>query len=82
MSGKDNSFTPDPYVPEFMQKIQAAARAEAANLSRRTFIKLTGVAGGGLVLALSIGPGARRALEGASRLRQRQAALLSRTPLL
>ena len=62
MSGRDTGFTPDPYVPEFMQKIQAEARAEAAALSRRTFIKLTGVAGGGLVLALSMGPGARRAL--------------------
>ena len=54
-------FTPDPYVPEFMQKIQAAAGAESAILSRRNFIKIGGVAGGGLVLALSLGPAARNA---------------------
>ncbi len=62
MSARDNRFTPDPYVPEFMQKIQTTINAEAAALSRRNFIKITGLAGGGLMLALSFGPGARKAL--------------------
>ena len=42
------------YLPEFMQKLHAQRAAEAANLSRRGFIKLTGLAGGGLVLAVAI----------------------------
>ena len=50
------------YLPEFMQKLSAERAAEAAQLSRRGFIKLTGLAGGGLVLALSFGPAAKKAL--------------------
>jgi isoquinoline 1-oxidoreductase beta subunit len=50
------------YLPEFMQKLQLQRAAEAASVSRRGFIKLTGLAGGGLVLALSLPPGARKAL--------------------
>ena len=50
------------YLPEFMQKIHAQRAAEAATLSRRGFIKLTGLAGGGLVLAVSLPQSARRAL--------------------
>ena len=50
------------YLPEFMQKLNAERAAEAAQLSRRGFIKLTGLAGGGLVLALSLGPAAKKAL--------------------
>jgi len=50
------------YLPEFMQKLQAQRAAEAARLSRRGFIKLTGLAGGGLVLAVSLSQGARQAL--------------------
>jgi isoquinoline 1-oxidoreductase subunit beta len=62
MSGKDTRFTPDAYIPEFMQEIQARAQSAASGFNRREFIKLTGAAGGGLVLALSMGPGARKAL--------------------
>jgi isoquinoline 1-oxidoreductase beta subunit len=50
------------YLPEFMQKLNAQRAAEAAGLSRRGFIKLTGLAGGGLVLAAALPQGARRAL--------------------
>lgn len=53
----------DPYVPEFMQKLQAEIQsADSALISRRRFIKITGAAGGGLVLAFSLGPVAKRAL--------------------
>jgi isoquinoline 1-oxidoreductase beta subunit len=45
-----------------MQDIQAEVAKQAGSVSRRAFIKLTGVAGGGLVLAFSLGPGARRAM--------------------
>jgi isoquinoline 1-oxidoreductase beta subunit len=54
------------YLPESLQKLQLERAAERASVSRRGFIKLTGVAGGGLVLALSLGPAARRALAQAS----------------
>jgi isoquinoline 1-oxidoreductase beta subunit len=50
------------YIPEFMQKLHAQRASEAAALSRRGFIKLTGLAGGGLVLAVSLPQGARRAV--------------------
>ena len=42
------------YLPEFMQKLHAQRAEEAASLSRRGFIKLTGLAGGGLVLAAAL----------------------------
>ncbi len=46
----------DPYVPEFMQKQQAeAVDARSTAFNRRDFIKLTGVAGGGLVIGFSLG---------------------------
>ena len=50
------------YLPEFMQKLHAQRTTEAASLSRRGFIKLTGFAGGGLVLAMSLSTTARKAL--------------------
>jgi isoquinoline 1-oxidoreductase beta subunit len=50
------------YLPESLQKLQLQRTAERAGLSRRGFIKLTGVAGGGFVLAMSMGPAARNAL--------------------
>jgi isoquinoline 1-oxidoreductase beta subunit len=50
------------YLPESMQKLYTQRREEATRLSRRGFIKLTGVAGGGFVLALSLGPAAEKAL--------------------
>jgi isoquinoline 1-oxidoreductase beta subunit len=49
------------YLPEFMQKLHAQRTTEAASLSRRGFIKLTGFAGGGLVLAMSLSTTARKA---------------------
>ncbi|MEO8465964.1 MAG: molybdopterin cofactor-binding domain-containing protein [Gammaproteobacteria bacterium] len=49
------------YLPESMQKLYAKRRTEAQELSRRSFIKLTSVAGGGFVLALSLGPAAEKA---------------------
>ena len=50
------------YLPESMKKLYARRREESLQLSRRGFIKLTGVAGGGFVLALSLGPAAQEAL--------------------
>ena len=49
------------YLPESMQKLYAQRRSEAAQLSRRGFIKLTGLAGGGFALALSLGPTLQKA---------------------
>lgn len=49
------------YLPESMQKLYVQRRLEATELSRRGFIKLAGVAGGGFVLALSLGPVAEKA---------------------
>jgi isoquinoline 1-oxidoreductase beta subunit len=56
------NFTPNPYLPEYLQKIEVERAEEALKLSRRGFIKITGLAGGGLVLAMSMGPGAEKAL--------------------
>ena len=50
------------YLPQSMQKLYADRRAETEALSRRGFIKLTGVAGGGFVLAVSFGPIVEQAL--------------------
>jgi isoquinoline 1-oxidoreductase subunit beta len=55
-------FEPNPYLPEYLQKLEVERAEAALALSRRTFIKVTGLAGGGLVLAMSIGPGTRTAL--------------------
>src|SRR5258706_1487150 len=55
-------FEPNPYLTEYLQKLEAERAESAPALSRPTFIKVTGLAGGGLVLAMSIGPGARKAL--------------------
>lgn len=49
------------YLPESMQKLYAARRADSLALSRRGFIKLTGLAGGGFVLAASLGPAVEQA---------------------
>jgi isoquinoline 1-oxidoreductase beta subunit len=49
------------YLPESMQKLFAERRQQAAQLSRRGFIKVTGLAGGGFALALSLGPVAEQA---------------------
>ena len=50
------------YLPQSMQKLYSQRRDEVSQLSRRGFIKLTGVAGGGFVLATSLGPIAGKAL--------------------
>jgi isoquinoline 1-oxidoreductase beta subunit len=60
MSTNERDFVPNPYLPEYLQNLERE-RFETAKVSRRTFIKLTGVAGGGLVLALQLGPAARNA---------------------
>ncbi len=52
----------NPYVPEFMRAAERAAQSAAVSLSRRGFIKLSGIAGGGLVLAFTLGAGSRDAL--------------------
>jgi isoquinoline 1-oxidoreductase beta subunit len=44
-----------------MQKLVAQRRSETAQLSRRGFIKVTGLAGGGFALALSLGPAVEKA---------------------
>jgi isoquinoline 1-oxidoreductase beta subunit len=53
-------FHPDPYLPKFMQDAERA-RFEAAQVSRRNFIKLAGFAGGGLVIGVSLGSSVRKA---------------------
>src|SRR5690606_35342886 len=53
----------DPYLPEFMQEEMARAAA-LPHVSRRGFIKLSGVVGGGLVLGFTLGPVARAAAQG------------------
>jgi isoquinoline 1-oxidoreductase beta subunit len=61
MSTKESDLHKDPYVPEAVQKIHEEARTHALALNRRNFMVLSGLAGGGLVLAMSMGGGARRA---------------------
>src|SRR4029078_4472672 len=61
-----NDFQPDPYVPPYLQDLERA-RFEASKLSRRNFIKITGLAGVGLVLAMGLGPTAQRAVAQAKR---------------
>jgi isoquinoline 1-oxidoreductase beta subunit len=63
VSAREPKFNCDPYLPEFLQKVHAQiAASQQTAFSRRSFIKVTGLAGGGLVLAFSLGPGARKAL--------------------
>ncbi len=52
MSTPETEFEFDPYVPRELQLVKAE-RAKALALSRRGFLKITGVAGGGLVLGVS-----------------------------
>ena len=58
----NEKFTPNEYLPEYLQNLERERHAAAASLSRRNFIKITGLAGGGLVLAMSLGPAAKKAL--------------------
>ena len=63
MSRSAERFSPDGYLPEYLQRLHREAFAAGpAAISRRGFIKLGGVAGGGLVIAFAIGPAARDAL--------------------
>ena len=50
------------YLPESMQQLYAQRREDALQLTRRGFIKITGLAGGGFVLAMWLGPAAEKAL--------------------
>ena len=54
MTRHETDFELDPYLPEFMQQARAEQR-KAMSLSRRGFIKVSGIAGGGLVLGASLG---------------------------
>ncbi|GAB1261395.1 xanthine dehydrogenase family protein molybdopterin-binding subunit [Aurantivibrio plasticivorans] len=51
------SDIPDPILAELFQQTESAlAKLPAASLGRRSFLKLMGVAGGGLTLAVGIAP--------------------------
>jgi isoquinoline 1-oxidoreductase beta subunit len=58
----NEKFTPNEYLPEYLQQLERERHEAAVSLSRRNFIKITGLAGGGLVLAMSFGPAAKKAL--------------------
>lgn len=60
---QDNNteFGFDPYVPRELQEFRAEQRKKMA-VSRRTFMKVSGVAGGGLVLGLGLAGTPNRAL--------------------
>jgi isoquinoline 1-oxidoreductase beta subunit len=60
MSSREPEFELDPYVPEVIQTLRAERRRAMA-LSRRGFIKISGVAGGGLVLGFGLGASPNRA---------------------
>lgn len=63
MSAREPAFKFDYYLPEFLKQIEAdIGESQSTAFSRRRFIKVTGLAGGGLVLAFSLGPGAGKAL--------------------
>lgn len=55
MTRHESEFVLDPYVPECIQRARAEQR-EAMAVNRRNFIKLSTVAGGGLVLGVGLGP--------------------------
>ena len=63
MSTREPAFKFDYYLPEFLKQIEAdTGESQSTAFSRRRFIKVTGLAGGGLALAFSLGPGAGKAL--------------------
>jgi len=65
MKGNDPRFSPNTSLREVVRAIEADSQTTtASDLSRRSFLKLSGVAGGGLVLALCLG-GTSRALTAA-----------------
>ena len=53
MRTRDTDFEFEPYIPRDLQLLMAERRSRALALSRRGFLKMTGVAGGGLVLGMS-----------------------------
>lgn len=53
MSHQETDFEFDPYVPKELQGLHAERRPATA-LSRRSFIKISGVVGGGLVLGVGM----------------------------
>src|SRR2546423_7667636 len=56
-------YSADPYFTDIIREMESAgSSAAAAELSRRRFIKLTGMTGAGLVLAYSLGVKSDRAL--------------------
>ena len=57
----NEKFTPNEYLPEYLQQLERERHEASVSLSRRNFIKITGLAGGGLVLAMSLGPAAKKA---------------------
>jgi hypothetical protein len=54
-------YSADPYFTDIIREMEAIAPTAVPDLSRRRFIKLTGMAGAGLVLAYLIG-GTKNAL--------------------
>jgi len=60
MSFTEPKSTADVYLPEYLQKLAADAATSPA-LSRRSFIKITGLAGGGLVIGFSLGTAGTKA---------------------
>ena len=54
MTDRNDNFERDPYVPAEIQQHRAEQRSRAIALSRRGFIKVTGVAGGGLALGFGL----------------------------
>jgi hypothetical protein len=48
-------YSADPYFTDIIREMEAIAPAAGPDLSRRRFIKLTGMAGAGLVLAYAVG---------------------------
>ena len=53
MSTQNTDFEFEPYIPRDLQLLMAERRSKAMALSRRGFLKITGLAGGGLVLGVS-----------------------------
>ncbi len=57
----ERAFTPNPTCRSSCRSCTRSASTKRRRFSRRSFIKLTGLAGGGLVLALSLAHGAQGA---------------------
>jgi isoquinoline 1-oxidoreductase subunit beta len=55
MSAAEQSIRSDAYVNEILRAAEAQAAPALEMMNRRSFLKLTGIAGGGLVLAFYVG---------------------------